>query len=175
MNAQRLRRTSRGRRSGSSADAAVIATSVVVTVFATAVVIVGGSLTWLLERNITGATFRSWGDAVWWALTTLTTVGYGDHVPVTVAGRLLGAAIMVAGVAVLGGVAAGVALVVARAVARTEEQALEAEAESLEHRLEIRLDVLDARLARMENQLRSLILIRDGVALGTDAPGPDGR
>jgi voltage-gated potassium channel Kch len=65
----------------------VIATSVVVTVFATAVVIVGGSLIWLLERNITSATFRSWGDAVWWALTTLTTVGYGDHVPVTVAGR----------------------------------------------------------------------------------------
>jgi voltage-gated potassium channel len=77
-----------------------------------------------------GSTFGSWGDCLWWALTTLTTVGYADHVPVTTAGRLVGAAVMIAGVAVPGGVAAGVALIVARAVAVVEEQAREAEAES---------------------------------------------
>ena len=64
-------------------------------------------------------------------------MGYGDHVPVTLAGRLIGAAVMVAGVAVLGG-SRGVALVAARAVARAEELVLEAEAETLEHRLEMR-------------------------------------
>lgn len=99
---------------------------------------------------------RTWGDGLWWAITTLTTTGYGDHVPVTLAGRLIGTAVMIAGVAVLGGVAAGVALVAAPAVAVAEEQALEAEAETLERRLELRLDVLDARLRRIEDQLLRL-------------------
>jgi voltage-gated potassium channel len=60
------------------------------------------------------STFGSWGDSLWWALTTLTTVGYGDHMPVTTAGRLVAAAVMIAGVAVLGGVAALVALTLLR-------------------------------------------------------------
>lgn len=141
---------------GSAAHATVLRTAIWVSGVSAAVVLTGGTAAWLLERNVPGRTFRSWGDTLWWALTTLTTVGYGDHVPVTLAGRLVGAAVMIAGVAVLGGVAAGVALIVARAVAVAEEQALEAEAESLEQRLESRLDGLDARLARIETQLDHL-------------------
>jgi voltage-gated potassium channel len=139
----------------------VTRTALAVTVVAFGVVTIGGSVAWLVERDVAGATFTSWGDALWWALATLTTVGYGDHVPVTVAGRLVAAAVMVAGVAVIGGVAAGVAIIEARAVARAEEQVLESEAESLEQRLEARLDVLDARLARIEDRLLSLVLARD--------------
>jgi voltage-gated potassium channel Kch len=142
----------------SAATAAVIRTGVVVSAVSGAAVLVGGSATWLLERHAPNSTFGSWGDSLWWALTTLTTVGYGDHVPVTTAGRLVAAAVMIAGVAVLGGVAAGVALIVARAVALAEEQVLEAEAESLEQRLESRLDALDARLARIQEQLQAFEL-----------------
>ena len=134
----------------SAATAAVIRTGVVVSAVSAAVVLVGGSAAWLLERHAPGSTFGSWGDSLWWALTTLTTVGYGDHVPVTTAGRLVAAVVMIAGVAVLGGVAALVALIVARAVAVAQEHTLEAEAESLEQRLETRLNALDARLARIE-------------------------
>ena len=129
----------------------VIKVTAVVSGVATAVVIGGGTAAWLLERDVPGSTFGSWGDTVWWAFSTLTTVGYGDHVPVTTAGRLVAAVVMMAGVGVIGGVAAGIALIVARA----EEQALEAEAESLERRLESRLDGLQAQLARIEAQLRS--------------------
>jgi voltage-gated potassium channel len=118
-----------------------------------AAIVVGGTAAWLLERDVPDRSFRSWGDAVWWALTTLTTVGYGDRVPVTVPGRLVGAMIMITGVAVLGGVAAVVALAVARAVAGVEERALEVEAESLERRLEAHLGRIDARLARIEARL----------------------
>ena len=58
-------------------------------------------------------------------------------------------------VAVLGGVAAGVALLVAGQVADAEKKDLEVEAESIEHRIEARRDSLDARLERIEQQLRA--------------------
>jgi voltage-gated potassium channel len=132
---------------GSAARATVLKTAIWVSSVSAAVVILGGTAAWLLERHVPGRTFRSWGDTLWWALTT---VGYGDHVPVTTAGRLVAAVVMIAGVAVLGGVAAGVALIVARAVAVAEEQSLEVEVESLERRLEERLGGLEARLARIE-------------------------
>ena len=83
----------------------------------------------------------------------MTTTGYGDHVPVTLAGRVVAAVVMVTGVAIIGGVAAAIALVSARAVAAAEERVLVGEAESLEQRLEQRLSSLDARLARIEEQL----------------------
>jgi voltage-gated potassium channel len=102
----------------------VIWTAVIVTGVAAAAVFIGGTAAWLLERDVPGRTFGSWGDTVWWALTTLTTVGYGDHVPVTPAGRLIAAAVMIVGVAAIGGVAAGVALAVAQAAVVAEEQTL---------------------------------------------------
>jgi voltage-gated potassium channel len=125
----------------------------VTTVLAAVVVLAGGTAVWRIEGDRPRTTFRSWGDGVWWALTTITTVGYGDHVPETTAGRGIAMLIMVVGVAILGAVAAVVTLVFASDVARREERILEAEATSLEARFEARLDVLDARLARIEQHL----------------------
>jgi voltage-gated potassium channel len=125
-----------------------------------AVVLAGGTAVWRVERHQPGSTFHSWGDGVWWALTTMTTVGYGDHVPATTSGRVVAALIMVMGVAVLGAVAAVVALIFASAVARREEQILEAEGRTLEARLDSRLDTLDARLARIEERLEQRTSLR---------------
>lgn len=61
------------------------------------------------ERGHAGATITNLGDGFWWAITTLTTVGYGDTYPVTTAGRFVAAGLMVAGIALLGVVTATLA------------------------------------------------------------------
>ena len=45
--------------------------------------------------------FPSVGSGLWWAVQTVTTVGYGDHVPTTVAGRLVAAVVMLVGIGFL--------------------------------------------------------------------------
>lgn len=49
-------------------------------------------------ENTPDANIKGPGDAVWWAVVTITTVGYGDRFPVTPEGRVLGALLMIAGV-----------------------------------------------------------------------------
>lgn len=61
------------------------------------------------EQHAPGANIRSFGDALWWSATTVTTVGYGDHFPVTTTGRFVAVALMVVGIACIGAVTAGVA------------------------------------------------------------------
>lgn len=54
------------------------------------------------ERNAPGAGITTFLDGLWWALVTLTTVGYGDEAPVTHTGRLIAVALMLGGIALLG-------------------------------------------------------------------------
>lgn len=53
-------------------------------------------------EDVPGANIRTPQDALWWAMTTITTVGYGDRYPVTTAGRIIAAILMSAGVALFG-------------------------------------------------------------------------
>lgn len=63
--------------------------------------LVGGVGAWLLESGRNDG-LRTLEDALWWAVVTMTTVGYGDRVPETAAGRVLGAVLMVVGISSLG-------------------------------------------------------------------------
>ncbi|WP_225845639.1 potassium channel family protein [Streptomyces sp. HPF1205] len=56
------------------------------------------------ERYAKGANIRTFGDSVWWACSTITTVGYGDATPVTTRGRVVAGLLMFLGLALLGAV-----------------------------------------------------------------------
>jgi voltage-gated potassium channel len=95
------------------------------------------------ERSSPNANIRDFGDAIWWAVTTMTTVGYGDHYTVTAAGRLVAFGLMIGGIALLGTVTATVASWLVEAVAAEKEQA-----EDLQitvRRLEDKIDRLAAQ------------------------------
>lgn len=62
-----------------------------------AIVLLGGLVVWIFDSR----DFPDLGGALWYTLQTATTVGYGDHVPTTIVGRLVGAAVMIVAVALL--------------------------------------------------------------------------
>ena len=55
-----------------------------------------------IEQQSPAANIKDGGDALWWALVTISTVGYGDHYPVTTAGKLLAASLIICGVGLFG-------------------------------------------------------------------------
>lgn len=57
-----------------------------------------------MERHSPDANITTYGDALWWAMVTSTTVGYGDFYPVTTGGRLVAVGLMIMGIALLGSV-----------------------------------------------------------------------
>jgi voltage-gated potassium channel len=112
------------------------------TLLITMVVVVGTAALALAVEDSSGGPIRRFGDALWWALTTVTTVGYGDTYPVTSVGRGLGVLLMVVGVALLGVLSANLA-------AFLLEPPLDEEARTVDDRL----DEILQRLAVIERQL----------------------
>jgi voltage-gated potassium channel len=80
------------------AQAALLAASFLVLL----VLEVGSMLVVVAEHDAPGANITTGGDALWWAVVTIATVGYGDKYPVTAAGRLIGVVMIVVGVGLFG-------------------------------------------------------------------------
>jgi voltage-gated potassium channel len=100
--------------------------------------VAGAVAIWLLDHK----EFPTIGSGLWWSVQTMTTVGYGDHVPTTAEGQLIGALIMVGGIGFLTVVTATVtAAFVEGARARLGQR---------------RDEEILARLARIEKRLEEL-------------------
>lgn len=98
------------------------------------------------ERGEPGANIERFGTAVWWSITTMTTVGYGDHYPVTGTGHLVGVLLMVGGIALLGTVTATFASWLVDAVQAYDDEEDASETEALRAEVE-RLRLAVERLA----------------------------
>ena len=61
------------------------------------------------ERDVEGSNIKTFGDGLWWAVTTVTTVGYGDRFPTTTEGRILAVMLMLVGISLVGVITASVA------------------------------------------------------------------
>ena len=78
-------------------------------ILVTLIVVVGSAALVLAVEDGHGGAIDSFGDALWWAVTTVTTVGYGDTFPITPAGRGVAALLMVAGITLFGFLTANLA------------------------------------------------------------------
>ncbi|MBR7744082.1 potassium channel family protein [Phycicoccus sp. BSK3Z-2] len=104
------------------------------------------------ERGAPDASIDSFGVALWWAATTVTTVGYGDFYPVTTEGRFVAAGLMLAGIAIIGVVTATFASWLIDRVREIEDEASE-QAPSKRDVLRLTDEVRDLR--RVVEELRS--------------------
>ncbi|TWP53174.1 potassium channel family protein [Lentzea tibetensis] len=111
------------------------------------------------ERHHANATITTFPDALWWTLTTMSTVGYGDRYPVTTEGRLVAALLMVGGIALLGVITGTIASWLVEKLKGVEEAELETAAE---------VRKLRAELAELRAELRADVR---GPQPGVDARG----
>jgi voltage-gated potassium channel len=111
--------------------------------------VTSGVAVWLIDRR----DFQTLGDALWWALVTLATVGYGDIVPHTAWGRVVGSVVIVLGVTFLSVLTAVITshFVSSDQTGRMEEAEVARRADEEDTRLLVR-EVLD-RLDELERRL----------------------
>ena len=120
------------------------------------VITFGAALVLGAERDYPGSNIHTYGEAVWWACVTVTTVGYGDYVPVSPTGRGIATLMLFNGVAIISVITATIS---SRFVSDPEKG-----------ELPVTLDLVDERLERIEAALA--VLTARG---GTDPDGDGTR
>jgi voltage-gated potassium channel len=104
------------------------------------------------ERDQPGATINSFGKALWWSITTVTTVGYGDCYPVTNTGRVIAVMLMIGGISLVGVVTASLATWIIQRVSESETASQAA--------TEAHIDELRNEIRELTEALRGSGLIR---------------
>ncbi len=132
----------------------------VMMVITVAIVLVGGVIVWFFDRE----NFPDLGSALWYTLQTVTTVGYGDNVPTTEVGRLIGASVMIVGVALIAILTAAITSVFVEAARRRQSASREVQQRDSAESLHQRMDEVLARLTAIEAAL---------AARGTDPDATD--
>jgi voltage-gated potassium channel len=112
----------------------------IISLFSATLTSVAAVLVFVLDRH----DYPNLGVALWWAVQTVTTVGYGDYVPQNTEGRIIGGLVMLLGVSLVAVVTASIA---AAFVNAAKERVLE---DAEEHPLASKLEEIVERLDRIE-------------------------
>ena len=118
--------------------------AIVIASASTAITVVAGLLMTVVEHH----TYPSIGTGLWWAAQTVTTVGYGDNVPTSVAGRLIAVLVMLLGIGFLTVVTAAITSTFVANARRLDQAPSHAETS-----MATQLHQLDGRLERIEAAL----------------------
>ncbi len=127
------------------------AASVIVTTTGLIVVVSG-----LLMRLLDHKEYPNFFIGMWWAIQTVTTVGYGDVTPKSVAGRIVASFVMLEAIALVAIVTAAITSTFVARATRLQDTAAADKRNQDEARLNSRFDQLDKRLDQLESMLRNL-------------------
>jgi voltage-gated potassium channel len=109
----------------------------------------GAWLVLLFDENAKGSNIHNYPDALWWAIVTVTTVGYGDRFPVTGGGRAVAVVLMLVGIGLIGVLTATVASLFIKEHTDANRQTYQEGHADLGQRL----SVISDRLADVERRL----------------------
>ena len=128
-----------------------VRTAAGVIVTATAVVVVAGGV---LMRLLDHGEYSDIWVGMWWALQTVTTVGYGDVTPKEPSGRIIATFVMLQGIAFLAITTAAITSTFVARANKERDLAHDADEDDAEKRMEAQLKSIDQRLDRLETMLR---------------------
>ena len=130
--------------------------TILAVVFISILLLLLSSVAILQVEQVEGANINNASDALWWAIVTMTTVGYGDKYPVTTVGRIIAAVLMVGGVGMFGTLSGSVASWILNPVEERQEVDLDAiqnQLVAIHRRLDqvtsIQTSITDPQLVRM--------------------------
>lgn len=142
--------------------------TILAVIFVSILVLVLSSVAILqVEQQVDGANITTPSDALWWAISTMTTVGYGDRFPVTTVGRVIAGLTMIGGVGLFGTLSGSVTSWILNPVEQRQEVDLDAIQNELVS-IHTKLDEVSTRQqATIDPQLQKLIETWPGIPAST--------
>jgi voltage-gated potassium channel len=136
----------------------------------------GAWLVLLFEENAKGSNIHSYPDALWWAIVTVTTVGYGDRFPVSAGGRAVAVVLMLVGIGLIGVLTATVASVFVKEHTDANKAVFKKGHDELGQQLSViseRLADVERRLGATPAEMASLDTAADAEAAANGPVEPD--
>jgi voltage-gated potassium channel len=136
----------------------------------------GAWLVLLFDENAKGSNIHSYPDALWWAIVTVTTVGYGDRYPVSAGGRAVAVVLMLVGIGLIGVLTATVASVFVKEHTDANKEVFKKGHDELGQQLSVisdRLADVERRLGATAADMASVDAAADAEAVANGPVEPD--
>lgn len=147
-----------------------------VLIAAVGTIFLGAWMVQLFEENAPGSNIHNYPNALWWAIVTVTTVGYGDRYPVTEGGRVVASCLMLVGIGLIGVLTATVASVFVKEHTDANKDEFKKGHADLSSQISLisdRLADVERRLGATPGELAAVDAAADGSASSPRTTDPD--